>query len=294
MANQIMKLNVPEGSWDTHIHVFDQSRFPFKGNRQYTPESVHLYEVVDSTIGQNLVLVQASFEGTFDGILTHLEEAHREYPERQFRAEIIWDPRIIATTDRIDHLHRLGVRCLRIHAEHGTGDGTDFAWVKRALQTTTSVAERHGWAVAAQLPLSTWLALGPEVIQSRCPVIVEHLGSPPPAPMDLGQWKQFQAFVDMVSDSQHLSVKVSGLYRRVGPEEPLQSAAPLVRALADRAPWALLYGSDFPHVDVRFKSLHVTKLLEVDRELELAVIRSAMGDRAWQMMLVDNPARLFG
>lgn len=290
-------LDIPPDAWDTHLHVYDQTKFPFKPNRHYTPESVNLDDALKSILCTNLVLVQASFEDGYEGILTQLQDAQTRCSNRKIRAEIIWDPAIEADAEVTERLHRAGVRCLRIHGQDGRADGNNLEWVKKAFDVACAVANRHGWAVAAQLPLSTWLALAPHIdrAHSTNSIIVEHLGSPPMAPLTTEQQVEFTAFVDWVAHNPRVLVKISGLYRRGDPdsEKSIHGVSDMIKQLANRAPHALLYGSDFPHVDVQTMSLSSTALLDVDREAEMFVVRDSVGPDVWPRMLVDNPARIF-
>jgi predicted TIM-barrel fold metal-dependent hydrolase len=290
-----MDLNIPLDAWDTHLHVYDQAKFPFRSDRHYTPQSVNLDDALASVLCTNLVLVQASFEDGWEGILVRLQEAQRRFPDCQVRAEIIWDSTNEVDITVTERLHRLGVRCLRIHGEDGHGNGNNLEWVQKNFQVASMVADRHGWAVAAQLPLSTWLALSRYIDhrQSASPVIVEHLGSPPPTPLTAEQVVEFNTFVNWAARNPQVFVKISGLYRRVGPGESIESVSHMIKQLATQVPHALLYGSDYPHVDVETKSSNSTLLLEVDRVAELSVIKDCVGAETWRRILVDNPARIF-
>lgn len=294
-------------AWDTHVHVFDHEDIPFKPNRVYTPQSVSLRDVVEANNRyNNFVLVQASFEDGAKSVLKNLRQARDEFPDREFRAEIFWDAHATSTYD-IDELHRLGVRCLRLHAEYGNGS-TSLDWLIESFRDLCKVARRHRWAVAAQLPMAAWLQIGPHLGLGEAPemasasdplrdvsvpIIAEHFGSPPLLPLTGAQWATFRTFVDLLRNSPRLFVKLSGLHRRVSSSATIDQLAPLVGALAKSAPRRLVYGSDFPHVDVDTASMIPTPFLHVDHHHEASVLQSAMSVEDWHYCLVENPRSIF-
>lgn len=291
-------------SWDTHIHILDHERFPFKPDRLYTPQSANLRSAIEASDGcQNFVLVQASMENGSAGILHHLRQAKEQYPDRVFRAEIFWDGFTASGGNgSIDDLHQEGVRCLRLHAEFGNGS-TSLEWVINSLRDLCRVARQRQWAVAAQLPLELWLGIAPHLApdssssssasdplrDSSIRIIAEHWGSSPPVPLTPAQMACFESFVSLLAESSRFYVKLTGMHRRLSASATIEDLVPLVALLAERVPDKLLYGSDYPHVDVETISLMPTPLLSVDRREEVSVLKRAMPEVCWQMCLCENP-----
>jgi predicted TIM-barrel fold metal-dependent hydrolase len=289
-------------TWNTHVHVFDHQARPFKATRLYTPCPISIQEVVKSSDCNNFVLVQASFEDGMDGILNETQRARDMFPDREFRAEVFWDEENEKDRD-LDALHEAGVRCLRLHGEFGNGDDS-LQLTLEALQHLLAIASSHGWAVAAQLPIATWIQLVPKlglidassernVESSGSVIIAEHFGSPAPLPHTADQAKEFEVFLDYLSHSSRFFVKLSALHRRIKLDASIEDMVPLIARLADQAPNSLLYGSDFPHVDVETRSLEPTAHLKVDGRREFGVLQSAVSPSVLHSMLVANAERIF-
>jgi predicted TIM-barrel fold metal-dependent hydrolase len=305
MAPEIANSEVMPSSnktWNTHVHVFDHQIRPFKSTRVYTPCPISIQEVVKSSNCNNFVLVQASFEDGMDGILSETQRARDMFPDREFRAEVFWDKEKDKDRD-LDTLHEMGVRCLRLHGEFGNGDDS-LNLTLEALQHLCGIASSHDWAVAAQLPIATWIQLVPKlgltdaavennIASSRSVIIAEHFGSPAPLPHTVDQAKEFEVFLDYLSHSSRFFVKLSALHRRIKSDASIKDMVPVIAKLAVRAPNALLYGSDFPHVDVKTRSLEPTAHLEVDGRQEFSVLQSAVSPSVLHSMLMANAERIF-
>jgi predicted TIM-barrel fold metal-dependent hydrolase len=81
----------------------------------------------------------------------------------------------------------------------------------------------------------------------------------------------------------HVWVKVSGAERIAAP--PFTAAIPFARALIAAAPDRVLWGTDFPHPNLKHP---------VD-EADLVDMLPEYGDAdGLQRLLIDNPARLYG
>ncbi|MGL5114401.1 MAG: amidohydrolase family protein, partial [Beijerinckiaceae bacterium] len=92
----------------------------------------------------------------------------------------------------------------------------------------------------------------------------------------------FQALLELVRRD-HVWVKVSGAERIAEP--PFQAAIPFAQTLINAAPGKVLWGTDFPHPNLKHA---------VD-EADLVDMLPDYGDgAALQALLVDNPAKLYG
>lgn len=108
----------------------------------------------------------------------------------------------------------------------------------------------------------------------------------------------FRAVVELVR-SGRLWIKLSAPYRvsELAPYFP--DLEYLVRALVDANKHRVLWGSDWPHTP-RMKTrnpeeaLKETPYLGVDDEAWLTTLRSWLSDEEWQLLMVENPLRLFG
>ncbi|KAF7716035.1 4-sulfomuconolactone hydrolase [Penicillium ucsense] len=280
--------------WDTHVHCFDPERYPFKPTRTYTPPPAPLEELITQTKATRLVLVQASIEDGHSGLVDNLSRVRREYPHLLARGIICLDQSWATLSDQdIDTLHHLGVRYVRIHGFLGDSMSDPTRLEQQIRQFCRSYAvQRWNWGLSAQLSLATWALLTPLIVHdpefSRLRIIVDHVGCC--TPEDWGT-PQFSALLQLLQTGR-VHVKVSCLYRR-SPDN-VQNMKPIIQSLADNAPSALLWGSDWPHVESTKKSVDSSVPSEpVDIEKELELLHSWMSTDQWQKMRCENPEKLF-
>jgi predicted TIM-barrel fold metal-dependent hydrolase len=88
-------------------------------------------------------------------------------------------------------------------------------------------------------------------------------------------------------DTGKVWVKLSGSDRLSKTGRPYHDAAALARSLAAHAPERVVWGTDWPHVN-----LHAP--MPDDGELTDLIAEIAPDDAQKRRMLVENPARLFG
>jgi predicted TIM-barrel fold metal-dependent hydrolase len=286
------------GTWDCHVHCFDPDQFPYKTTRAYTPQPAPLRGVIQNLLTDNVVLVQATIERDFTGLLAKLEEC-RAAPDLYSglaRGTILSDDkiRLSSLSDKeFERMHLLGVRCIRLHGSYG-GAGHDLGWVKSemiALARLKPVLE-YGWSISAQLPLEMWSRLKPDILTdahlSKATIVVDHVAGATPA--DVGS-SALEDFVDLLR-SGRVYVKISALHRR-SPGN-IQAMKSIVTLFAQSAPRALLWGSDWPHVNTSHNEFAMGPLEGVDASRELDAVKGWLSKEQSQYMLEDNPRRLFG
>lgn len=282
-------LNIVD-SWDCHVHCFDPTKFPFKQSRSYTPSPATLDALANIVQSRNLVITQASVEDGVAGITEVLQRA-RSHPDLgTVRGAIMADHLRSLDQQTIEKLHRLGVRCVRIHGVHG-GAGDDLDWISEQYrQAATSVAvKEYGWRISAQLPLQSWARLGPCISElDRVTIIADHNASA--SPSDLKS-PTFAAFLDLFS-VHNIVVKVGAFHRRSFGN--IEAMEPIVEAFVARAPDRVIFGSDWPHVDASKGGASPTpNLQDVDTTRELQLLSTWMSEEQWYRFMRSNPDRLF-
>ena len=116
------------------------------------------------------------------------------------------------------------------------------------------------------------------------PVVIDHMGRTPVA--DGIEQVPFQSLLRKLRDSDDLWVKLSGAERISAAGPPFVDAAPFGAACVAVAPDRCIWGTDWPHPNVR--------LMPDDGDL-VDILPTMIPDPALQQrVLVDNPARLFG
>ncbi|KAM0546498.1 hypothetical protein ACHAPJ_010858 [Fusarium lateritium] len=288
--------HLPPPAWNSHMHCFDPNRHPFKRTRAYTPQPAGLEDLVQNSQADNVMLVQATIEDGYDGLLEHLANCRSWYPSKTFCGTIFWNPEdqgLKAMTAReFDNLNEAGVRSVRIHGSYG-GSGDDLDWV---LQQFIQVAShcpvrKYNWSISAQLPLSTWSSIAETVLNhpdlKDIPIIADHNGSATPSDTATPNFANFLHLLE----SGRMYVKLGALHRR---SQEIDHMEPVIKAFANTAPDAILWGSDWPHCNAAIRRLTPTAPLEVDTNKELRLLREWLTNEQWHSMLVSNPGRVFG
>lgn len=280
--------------WDTHIHCLDPVRYPFKPTRSYTPAPAPLEQLVKNVTAKKVVLVQASVEDGCHALLNHLGRLRSEYPDLLARGIISLDDDLGTITEvDFNALHDHGVRFCRIHGYFG-GSSTGIVDLHNRIKlfARSYPAQSLGWGISAQLPFLTWLSLKPflcEDLEVRpIPIIIDHVGCLSPADIENTGFNDFITLLQR--DGVH--IKISALYRR---SESVLKMQPIIQRLAETAPSAMLWGSDWPHVDSSYRGDDAPPISDtVNAAKELLEITSWISKEQAMAMLVDNPGRVFG
>jgi len=284
---------VPAGACDCHTHVFgDPTRFPFWSGRTYTPPAadVAAWQDVHLTLRMDRgVVVQPSVYGTDNSCLL---DALKQLGRRARGIAVIADA---APAAELDALHRLGVRGIRVNLE--TFGIADPAAASERLRRSLAQLAHRAWHVQLFVRSSIVPKLESAVLESPLPIVFDHFGGVR-AEAGLND-PGFQSLVRMVRAGKTY-VKVSAAYRvsSSGPPD-YADVRPFARALIDANPERVLWGSDWPHPDSRRRDGHevseISPNLPVDDVATLNQLAVWAPDAAVRrMILVDNPARLYG
>ena len=280
------RFRVPPGAVDAHCHVFGPgSEFPYAPERKYTPcdaSKGQLFALRDRLGFARNVIVQATCHGADNRALTDaLEHADG-------KARGIATVRRSVTDTELAELHAAGVR------------GTRFNFVKRLVDFTPrdelmEIARRIaplGWHVVVYFEAADLPELIDFFTALPTPVVVDHMGRPDVTlPVD---GPQFGRFVTMLREHPNVWSKVScperlsvgGPPARDGEAHPYRDVVPFARRLVDEFPDRVLWGTDWPHPNL--KDHMPDDGLLVDFIPDIAPTRELQ-----QQLLVDNPMRLY-
>lgn len=269
----------PPGAVDAHCHVFGPGAlFPYAPGRKYTPcdaSKEHLWALRDYLGFERSVIVQATCHGSDNRALVDalLSDNGRA--------------RGVATIDS-------GVTDAELQALDEAGvRGVRFNFVRRLVDTTPrevleEIAYRVaplGWHVviyfeAEDLPqLYSFLASLPTT------VVVDHMGRPDVTkPVD---GPGFELFVRLMRERPDIWVKVSCPDRLSEKGPPgYEDVIPFARKLVETFPERVLWGTDWPHPNMKRHMPDDGKLLDY-------VPRIAVTGALQRQLLVDNPMRLY-
>ena len=267
----------PPGACDAHCHVFGPAdRFPFAATRSYTPPDAGVDDLrrLHDRLGlERAVVVQASCHGVDNAALL---DALRQGGGRYAGVAMIDD----ATTDaEVDELHAAGVRGTRVNFVAHLGGAPDAGEFER----TVARAAGRGWHLvvhldAADLPRYAELLAG-----LPCPFVIDHMARVD-ASAGLDQ-SPFRALLDLLAD-ERCWVKVSGAERLTADGlPPYDDVVPYARAIVGAAPDRVLWGTDWPHPNVRH--------MPDDGDLVDLLADFAPDEATRHRILVTNPARLY-
>ena len=267
---------VPSGACDSHFHIFGpKDRYPYATERNYTPPdaSVANYRKLIETLGiERQVIVQPSVYGT-DNARTL--DALREFGQT-CRGVVVIAPETPLAELRA--MHDLGVRGVRFNAVTGGSAGVE------ALEAMAARIAPLGWHI--QLFLRSEIYPWIEPVLKRLPVdfVIDHMGQTMTAKGvdDPG----FKAVLRLI-DQGHGWAKITGAYRISSNGPPYSDSAPFAKALIQAAPDRIVWGTDWPHPDVKGEMPDDGSLLDLLSEWAPDIVLR-------RRILVDNPARLYG
>ena len=266
----------PPGACDAHCHVFGPGdRFPYAPGRSYTPPDAPKEKLaaLHRHLGlSRAVLVQASCHGTDNSaMLDAIASSHGAWRGVAMVGRDVSDP-------ELETLHAGGVRGARFNFVAHLGGAPDLAVVDQVAARI----EPLGWHLQLHLDAEDLLAYWDFLGRLRVPFIIDHMGRVE-AKGGLEQ-QPFRLLLELMNN-ELAWVKVSGPERISSAGKPFHDAIPFARALIEAAPERVLWGTDFPHPNVR--------VMPNDGEL-VDLFAAFCGDDALRrQVLVDNPSRLY-
>ena len=266
----------PPGACDAHCHVFGPAgRFPFSPTRSYTPPDAGVDDLrrLHERLGlSRAVIVQASCHGTDNAALL---DALQRGTGRYAGVAMIDD----ATSEvELDELHAAGVRGARVNFVAHLGGAPDLHGFQRMV---ARVAPR-GWHLVLHFDAADLPAYGGLLRGLPCPYVIDHMARVD-ASAGLDQ-EPFRALLGLLADD-HCWVKVSGAERLTAAGPPFDDVVAYDRALIAAAPDRVLWGTDWPHPNVRH--------MPDDGDLVDLLVDFAPDEATRNRILVDNPTRLY-
>jgi 2-pyrone-4,6-dicarboxylate lactonase len=268
---------IPAGACDCHAHIygpFDQ--FPLGVSAPFQPPLAParalegLWEAFGVRRG---VLIQGSAYGEDHRAL--LAAIDRDPDNRRGVALVE-----AATPDAtLKHLHENGVCGARVnYVRHLNPKGFDEA----ACWQVVRRIEPLGWHLELHVDAVDLGRIQGFVRESPIEVVIDHMGRVDAA---LGPLQApFHTLLELVS-SRRCWIKLSGA-DRLAKRGDLQSVVPFARTLVEAAPERVVWGTDWPHVNL--------KVPFSDEALFKLLLQVAPDDLSRSRLLVDNPARLYG
>ena len=276
----------PPGSVDAHCHVFGPgAQFPYAPERKYTPcdaSKDQLFALRDRLGFARNVIVQATCHGADNRALVDALQ------HSDGRARGIATVRRSISDQDLQALDAAGVR------------GVRFNFVKRLVDFTPKdelleIARRIaplGWHVVVYFEAADLPELWDFFTALPTTVVVDHMGRP-----DVGKpvdGPEFELFVKLMREHDNVWSKVScperlslsGPRALDGERNAYRDVVPFARRLVETFPERVLWGSDWPHPNLKGH-------MPDDGLLVDFIPHIATSAALQQKLLVDNPMRLY-
>jgi 2-pyrone-4,6-dicarboxylate lactonase len=266
----------PPGACDAHCHVFGPAaRFAFAPDRRYTPPDAPKEKLaaLHRLLGlSRAVLIQASCHGTDNrAMLDAIASSNGAWRGVAMVGRDVTD-------GELARLHAGGVRGARFNFVQHLGGAPDLKAVENVLKRIAPL----GWHAELHLDAEDIHTYREFLSRLRVPFIVDHMGRID-AKHGLDQ-KPFRLLLELMKN-ELAWVKVSGSDRVSSAGKPFHDAIPFARTLIEAAPERVLWGTDFPHPNV--------KVMPNDGELVDLFAAFCGDDRIRRKILIDNPTKLY-
>ena len=287
-----VNFDVPPGATDCAVHVYgDPKRYPYWEGRTYSPEPAtvaELRQVMQALRLDRVVVVQATSYGTDN---TCVLDSVRELGSRA-RGVAIIDER--TTEASLDEMHRGGVRGIRLTLNNQ--GVTDPAGARARLKAASErMKRRKGWSLQITAIPATYEAVRDELNAVTVPLVIDHFGEPRVA--DGVEQSGFTAVLDLVKSGKAY-VKLSNA-DTLTRQPDMSDVTPYANALIAANPQRVVWGTAWPHPSAGAvpgrKSTDLALHRQTDDGQVINMLAIWASDRAMRkMILVDNPARLYG
>ena len=236
------KYTPPPGACDAHCHIFGPAhRFPYAPSRSYTPQDApqgNLAALHHHLGLSRAVLVQASCHGTDNrAMLDAIDWSNGAWRGVAMVTKDVTDLELVT-------LHQAGVRGVRFNFVAHLGGAPDLKTVEAVIARIAPL----GWHVQLHFDAEDIETHRDFLNRLRVPFIIDHMGRVE-AEHGLDQ-KPFRQLLDLMKN-ERAWVKVSGPERISATGKPFHDAIPFARALIAAAPDRVLWGTDFPHPNVK-------------------------------------------
>jgi 2-pyrone-4,6-dicarboxylate lactonase len=285
-APSIPSFELPPGAVDAHCHVFGPGDvFPYAPQRKYTPcdaGKAQLFALRDRLGFERNVIVQATCHGSDNRALLDALESAGD----RARGVVTLAPDV--TDAELRRMHAAGVRGARFNFVRRLVDFTP----KDELQRMAERIAPLGWHVVVYFEAVDLPALWDFFVGLPTTVVVDHMGRPDVSlPLD---GPQFELFVRLMREHPNIWSKVScperlsltGPKALGGEQDAYRDVVPFARRLVETFPDRVLWGTDWPHPNLKDHMPDDGLLVDV-------IPRIAPTAALQRALLVDNPRRLY-
>jgi 2-pyrone-4,6-dicarboxylate lactonase len=268
---------MPAGACDSHCHIFGPfSRFPLPADRSFTPDEAPetALRALHRTLGiGRAVIVQSLGHGFDHGPLLDALEA----TEGRYRGVALLKPGTTAET--VARFNRAGICGARFNFLSHLGGNPNV----EAMRSIIAMVRPYDWHVALHLTGTDLLRYAGFIASIEARVVIDHMARPN-LDRDLAPCRDA---LFRLLDSGRVWIKLSGADRISKAGAPYHDVLPYARSLAAHAPERMLWGTDWPHVNLQGP-------MPDDGVLAGLISELAPSSELRHRLLTRNPEELFG
>ncbi|KAG9249813.1 uncharacterized protein F5Z01DRAFT_696201 [Emericellopsis atlantica] len=300
----------PKGGWDTHHHIFEPNSYPYSPSRHLTPPAatIEAFEDFRKKLGFTKSVLTHGL--SYGDDCTSLKAFVGRLGKPRTSGVGVIDPYATSDEEILD-MHAAGVCGLRVNL-YAQGAMEDVELQKKTLRAYLDriVALSLSWSLTmTTIRTEFWDILEPFVKQhlvpAGVPLITDHFALLKAPSMLSGQHRQnpteqpgFQSIMRLIRHG-HLFIMLSAPYRVSEQGPHYEDLEFLVRACVDANKHQVIWGSDWPHtprmkVRTHEDAMKEAPFLDVDDVAWIRSLRKWLSDEEWDLIFVQNPARLFG
>jgi len=271
------KFRPPPLACDAHCHVFGPgAKFPYDPKAAYHPPDApfaSLQELHKKLGLERAVIVHASCHGP--DMRATLDAIARS--GGKYRGTAIIDE---SYSDKdFQKMHDGGIRGVRFNFVQHLGGRPNMGFFAK----TVARVKAMGWHLILHLDADDLIEFRELFMKIPVPMVIDHMGRVKAA--DGLEQKPFQVLLSFMKNP-NFWVKVCGAERVSSKGPPFTDAVPFARALIEAAPDRILWGTDWPHPNVKW--------MPNDGDLVDLFPTMAPTPELQKKILVYNPARLYG
>ena len=269
---------LPKGAVDAHCHVFGPSpEFPFAPERKYTPCNAgkeKLFELRDHLGFTRNVIVQATCHGKDNRAM--MDACRASGGLARGVASVGAD----ITKEELSDMHEAGVRGVRFNFVKRLVDATP----KSVFLEIAAKIQDFGWSTVVYFEAQDLKDLEPFLQELPGTIVIDHMGRP-----DVKNGVDhidFKRFVSLLENNSSIWSKVTCPERLTVAGPPYDDVVPFYQAIVDRFEDRVLWGTDWPHPNMKSH-------MPDDGALVDYIPRIARTVQQQEKLLVTNPMRLY-
>jgi 2-pyrone-4,6-dicarboxylate lactonase len=272
------KYKPPAGAVDAHCHVFGpEAKFPYAPERKYTPcdaPKEKLFQLRDFIGFDKNVIVQASCHSKDNrAMVDALESSNGKAKGVVFIGEEVTDA-------ELKWMDRAGVKGVRFNFIKRLVDSTP----RDVLERIALRVARFGWHIVVYFEQSELAEMESFLKSLPTTIVVDHMACPDVKKgVEHANFQRFLEFLDF-RDSIYCKVTCPERFTVAGP--PYDDVVPFARAIVERFPNRVLWGTDWPHPNM-------PKEAPDDGVIVDTIPKIAPTAALQKALLIDNPMRLY-